>query len=72
MGAMAQVKVRDLTNKTVVGLKARARRNRRSLEAELRTILDEAAQTTKGPIANDSCDKPLIEDSITPVAPERG
>lgn len=40
---MAQVLVRDLHPKTVEGLKARARRHGRSLQAELKTILEQAA-----------------------------
>jgi plasmid stability protein len=41
---MAQVLIRDLDAKTVLRLKARARGNRRSLQAELKAILDGAAQ----------------------------
>ncbi len=40
---MAQVLIRDLQPKVVKGLKARAKRNGRSLEAELRMILEQAA-----------------------------
>jgi hypothetical protein len=40
---MAQVLVRDLDPAVVEGLKERARRHRRSLQGELKTILEEAA-----------------------------
>jgi len=40
---MAQVLVRDLTPAVLRRLKLRARRHRRSLEAELRDILEQAA-----------------------------
>ena len=42
---MAQVLIRGLDHRTVARLKSRARRNSRSLEAEVRSILEEAAQT---------------------------
>jgi len=42
---MAQVLVRDLSQETVDLLKARAARNGRSLEAELRVILERAGRT---------------------------
>lgn len=41
---MAQVLIRDMTPDVIDKLKARAQRNRRSLEAELRVICEEAAQ----------------------------
>jgi len=41
---MAQMLIRDVDPEVVDRLKARARRNRRSLEAELRIIVTEAAQ----------------------------
>jgi plasmid stability protein len=41
---MAQILVRDLTRETVESLKGRAERNRRSLQAELRLILEEVAE----------------------------
>jgi hypothetical protein len=41
---MAQVLIRNLDRKTVDRLKARARRNGRSLEAELRLILEREAR----------------------------
>jgi plasmid stability protein len=41
---MAQVLIRDVTPEVVDKLKARAQRNRRSLEAELRVICEEAVQ----------------------------
>ena len=41
---MAQVLIRDVTPEVVDKLKARAQRNRRSLEAELRVICEAAAQ----------------------------
>jgi len=40
---MAQVLVRDLDDDTVDALKSRARRRSRSLQAELKEILEEAA-----------------------------
>jgi len=40
---MAQILVRDLAPETVAQLKSRAERHRRSLEAEVRLILEEAA-----------------------------
>jgi hypothetical protein len=40
---MAQVLVRDISSKTVEILKKRARQNRRSLQGELKTIMEEAA-----------------------------
>ncbi len=43
---MAQVLIRDVTPEVVDKLKARAQRNRRSLEAELRIICEQAAQET--------------------------
>ena len=44
---MAQVLIRDVDPEVVVKLKARAQRNRRSLEAELRLIFEEAVQEPK-------------------------
>ena len=41
---MAQVLIRDVTPETVAKLKSRALRNRRSLEAELRMIVEQAAE----------------------------
>ena len=41
---MAQVLIRDVPPEVVDKLKARAQRNRRSLEAELRVICEAAAQ----------------------------
>ena len=40
---MAQVLVRDLDDKTVEALKRRARQRRRSLQGELKAVLEEAA-----------------------------
>ena len=40
---MARVLIRDLDERTVERLKARASRNGRSLQAELRTIVERAA-----------------------------
>ena len=42
---MAQVLVRDLDDEVVARLKKRARNHRRSLQAELRHLLEQAAQT---------------------------
>lgn len=44
---MAQVLVRDLPEETVAKLKAKAAAKGRSLEAELREILDRAARSDK-------------------------
>ena len=44
---MAQVLIRDLDPDTVEALRERARRNGRSLEAELRQILGEAAHRSR-------------------------
>ena len=44
---MAQVLVRDLENAVVDKLKERAKSRGRSLEAELRLILEQAAQDTR-------------------------
>ena len=44
---MAQVLVRDLSDEAVAGLKARARENRRSLQAELVVILERAARAPR-------------------------
>jgi plasmid stability protein len=44
---MAQVLVRDLPEETVARLKAKAAAKGRSLEAELREILDRAARSDK-------------------------
>ena len=41
---MAQVLIRDVMPEVVDKLKARARRNHRSLEAELRVIFEKAAE----------------------------
>jgi plasmid stability protein len=41
---MAQVLVRDLDDRVVEKLKARAKRNGRSLEAELRLILEQSVR----------------------------
>jgi len=41
---MAQVLIRDVDPEVVEKLKARAKRNRRSLEAEMRVIVHAAAQ----------------------------
>ena len=48
---MAQVLVRELKSETVERLKNRAVRNRRSLEAELRLILEQAAREPRGAAA---------------------
>jgi plasmid stability protein len=40
---MSQILVRDLSSDTVDKLKERARRNRRSLQSEVRDILEDAA-----------------------------
>jgi antitoxin FitA len=42
---MARVLIRDLDDRVVDSLKARAARNRRSLQAELRMIVERAAAT---------------------------
>lgn len=42
---MAQVLVRDLDPQVIETLKKRAERNRRSLQGELRVILEDAART---------------------------
>jgi plasmid stability protein len=41
---MAQVVVREIDEETFAALKSRAKRHGRSLEAEIRTVLSEAAQ----------------------------
>ena len=41
---MAQVLIRDVSPEVVNKLKARAKRNRRSLEAELRIIFEQAVE----------------------------
>lgn len=41
---MAQVVVREIGDETVNALKSRARRHKRSLEAEIRVILSETAR----------------------------
>jgi plasmid stability protein len=41
---MSQILVRDLSPETVENLKDRARRNRRSLQAEVRAILESEAR----------------------------
>ena len=41
---MAQILVRNLDTKTVERLKERAKRNRRSLQAEVRVILEDVAR----------------------------
>ena len=48
---MAEVLVRGLNAKVVSQLKARARRNGRSLQAELQTVLQQAAATGGGDAA---------------------
>jgi antitoxin FitA len=45
---MAQVLIRDLDARLVARLKERARGHGRSLEAELRGILEQAARTSSG------------------------
>lgn len=47
---MAQVLVRDLSDDVVRKLKSRARQNGRSLEAELRSILEQAVSATLTPV----------------------
>lgn len=42
---MPAIHIRDLSRATLESLKARARRNDRSLQAELKSILEEAADT---------------------------
>ena len=42
---MPAIHIRDLSQATLERLKARARRNDRSLQAELKSILEEAANT---------------------------
>ena len=44
---MSQILIRDLAPETVDILKERARSNRRSLQAEVRVILEEAARRTR-------------------------
>ena len=44
---MSQILVRDLDHDVVAQLKERARRNRRSLQAEVRIILEEAADRSR-------------------------
>jgi len=44
---MAQVLIRDLDAKVVNGLKQRAKKNRRSMQSELKMILEEAAGLSK-------------------------
>lgn len=44
---MAQITVRRLDKATLEGLKMRAKANRRSTEAEIREILDQAARGTR-------------------------
>jgi plasmid stability protein len=41
---MAQMTVRNLDDKVYAALKARAKRNHRSLEAEVRALLEQAAR----------------------------
>jgi plasmid stability protein len=43
---MAQVLVRDLNAKVIASLKKRAQKNRRSLQGELKLILEEASRNT--------------------------
>ena len=50
---MAQVLVRDISPELVEKLRVRARRNQRSLEAELRVILHEALQTPLPTVQDD-------------------
>ena len=47
---MAQVLIRDVAPEVVAKLKARALRNRRSLEAELRVIFDHAVDEQSVPM----------------------
>jgi antitoxin FitA len=44
--AMPDVLVRDLSTETLEALKGRAKQNKRSLQVELKWILEQAAQTT--------------------------
>jgi antitoxin FitA len=44
---MAQVTVRRLNDETLEALKLRAKANKRSTEAEIREILDQAARVTR-------------------------
>jgi plasmid stability protein len=46
---MSQILIRDLSEQTVEQLKKRAKRNRRSLQAEVRLILEDAALRGTGP-----------------------
>lgn len=41
---MPNILIRDLSTETIEKLKARARRNGRSMQSELKTILEQAAQ----------------------------
>jgi len=43
---MPDVLVRDISSETLEALKGRARQNRRSLQVELKWVLEQAAQTT--------------------------
>lgn len=43
---MVQVLVRDLNAKVILALKKRAQKNRRSLQGELKMILEEASRNT--------------------------
>ena len=52
---MASLVVRRLSEVTKERLRARAARHRRSLEAEVRAILERAAQETAAPSAETEC-----------------
>jgi plasmid stability protein len=54
---MAQILVRNLTLKTVARLKRRAKANGRTLQAELRLILEEHARQLTSAEALRACDR---------------
>lgn len=45
---MAQVLIRDIPSEVIDALKARAQQHRRSLQREMKLILDEAAKSSSG------------------------
>ena len=64
---MATLTVRNLENEVVEALKARARRNNRSLEAEVRELLRDAACSRSAATLRDLADRIA---ALTPDVPQ--
>ena len=64
---MATLTIRNLEDEVVDALKARARRNKRSLEAEVRELLRDAARSASAATLRDLADRIA---ALTPDVPQ--